>query len=116
MGFTSETAKLAGKKSSNANKKHFATVLLTGFAKNTKGIKELFQLALERQVAMLKMINDERRGFSLNETKEFDALSKITNKGIDKLIPTQTFNMLADSDGNNIEIIVKDFTDNSLSN
>jgi predicted outer membrane protein len=112
VGFSSEQAKLAGKKSSKLGKKNFATVVLDRFKRKTKSFSELYLLALERQLKILSTAKTEDRNLSQEEIKEFEALAKVTNKAFDKLLPNLQHSDVNVNEIKRIEVV--DLTDETV--
>jgi hypothetical protein len=87
MQFDSTLGRTAGAKSRKPQK-HFSTVVKERLSKKATDFADLFILAFERQLALLRKTTESGTPMTSAECREFDALSRITNKALDKLMPS----------------------------
>lgn len=87
MQFNSTLGRTAGAKSRKPQK-HFSTIVKEKLSTKASDFADLFILAFERQLVLLRKSIESNKGMTSAECREFDALSRITNKGLDKLMPS----------------------------
>lgn len=67
-------------------KKHFATEFIKAIQSN-KAINNLYANAFKMQNQILNNCIKENRQMKHDEARQFDVLSKLTNKALDKVVP-----------------------------
>lgn len=107
-----DIAKRAGSKSSKKGKKHFATQVIERLGANHKKFSDLYILSLERQLKIIKTCKDEQREMTSEEIREFEALSKVTGKAFDKILPNLQESDIRASTVSRIEIV--DLTEDNM--